>query len=80
MEEVMDNPDQLPGWISAARGESVNWDDIYNGYGSTVDWPGAHLSLAEQHVSRQTRQVRLRIPPGLRENSYRITLAYYQSF
>ena len=42
MEEVMDHPDQLDHWRAAAKGETVNWDEVFNGYRSTVDWPGAH--------------------------------------
>lgn len=51
MEEVMDHPEQVSGWISAAKGDAVNWDEIYDGYGSTVDWPGAHYwrQLAETY-------------------------------
>lgn len=43
MEEVMDNPGQLEHWRSAARGESVDWEKVFEGYGSAVDWPGAHF-------------------------------------
>ena len=41
MFEVRDNPAQLPGWEAAARGAAVNWDNIFEGYKSQVDWPGA---------------------------------------
>jgi Sulfotransferase domain len=41
MFEVRDNPAQLPGWEAAARGEAVDWDRIFEGYRSQVDWPGA---------------------------------------
>ena len=51
MEEVADHPEQLDGWRVAAKGEPVNWQDIYAGYRSTVDWPGAHYwrELAEAY-------------------------------
>ncbi|KAK9760248.1 hypothetical protein K7432_015951 [Basidiobolus ranarum] len=26
-------------WIAAERGEFVNWDDIFQGYSATLDWP-----------------------------------------
>lgn len=42
MEEVMDHPEQFPHWRAAAKGEAVDWDDVFAGYHSTVDWPGAH--------------------------------------
>jgi hypothetical protein len=41
MFEVRDNPALLPNWEAAARGESVDWDEVFRGYRSQVDWPGA---------------------------------------
>ncbi len=42
MEEVILNPtEQLPYWLSASKGENVNWDDALKGYESCVDWPTA---------------------------------------
>jgi hypothetical protein len=41
MYEVRDNPDQLDGWVAAAKGKAVDWDQIFQGYRSQVDWPGA---------------------------------------
>ncbi|MBT8206833.1 MAG: hypothetical protein KJO18_01065 [Acidimicrobiia bacterium] len=41
MEEVLHNrPVQVPLWSSALRG-SPDWNAIYNGYASAVDWPTA---------------------------------------
>ena len=49
MEEVFKDPTQLPYWQKAAAGEQVNWDDVFQGYQSAVDWPSAHYwrELAE---------------------------------
>jgi hypothetical protein len=41
MFEVRDNPEQLPAWEAAARAEPVDWDAMFDGYRSQVDWPGA---------------------------------------
>ena len=41
MFEVRDNPGQLPIWQAAARGEKMDWDKVFRGYRSQVDWPGA---------------------------------------
>lgn len=51
MEEVMDHPEQFRHWRAAARGETVDWETVYEGYRSTVDWPGAHYwqELAETY-------------------------------
>jgi hypothetical protein len=41
MFEVRDNPELLPGWQAVADGHDVDWDDLFQGYRSQVDWPGA---------------------------------------
>jgi hypothetical protein len=41
MLHLFDDPDALPLWRAAARGESVDWAQAYKGYRSSVDWPGA---------------------------------------
>jgi hypothetical protein len=41
MFEVRDNPERLADWEKAARGEKVEWDHVFRGYRSQVDWPGA---------------------------------------
>jgi len=43
MLEVMENPEQLPFWKAIAAGESVDWGEVFAGYNSQVDWPGAHV-------------------------------------
>lgn len=42
MEEVFKNQGQLPHWQAAAAGDAVNWDVVFDGYASAVDWPSAH--------------------------------------
>ena len=51
MFEVRDNPERLPDWQSLARGERVDWDKVFLGYRSQVDWPGARYwrELAAQY-------------------------------
>ena len=41
MTEVMAHPGQLDHWKAIFAGENVDWRDVYAGYGSQVDWPGA---------------------------------------
>lgn len=43
MFEVRDNPHLLPDWEAAARGETMDWDKVFAGYRSQVDWPGARV-------------------------------------
>ncbi len=42
MHEVLEHPDQLPHWQALARGETVDWNTVFDGYGSSIDWPSAH--------------------------------------
>jgi hypothetical protein len=42
MEEVFAHPEQVPHWQAVAAGQPVVWDDVFAGYRSQVDWPGAH--------------------------------------
>src|SRR6516162_10984508 len=39
MVEVITRPETMPLWIAAAKGER-NWDRLFEGYRSMVDWPG----------------------------------------
>lgn len=43
MYEVVANLDQLPKWQAAARDKNQNWETVFEGYSSQVDWPGAHF-------------------------------------
>jgi hypothetical protein len=38
---VLDHRDRLPLWLAAASGEPVDWSLLFEGYQSTMDWPGA---------------------------------------
>lgn len=41
MFEIFNNPELLADWQAAARGERVDWNKVFSGYRSQVDWPGA---------------------------------------
>ncbi len=41
MYEVMVNPVQPAKWKAVAAGGQIDWADIFDGYNSQVDWPGA---------------------------------------
>ena len=41
MFEILNNPELLADWQAAARGERVDWNKVFSGYRSQVDWPGA---------------------------------------
>jgi Sulfotransferase domain len=39
MFEVIAHPNAVPMWQRAVRGEAVDWDELFDGYAATVDWP-----------------------------------------
>jgi Sulfotransferase domain len=41
MRNVLDHRDRLPLWEAAADGRPVDWNAVFAGYRSSVDWPGA---------------------------------------
>jgi len=43
MEEVLANPAQVPHWQAVAAGQAVDWELVFAGYRSQIDWPGAHV-------------------------------------
>lgn len=43
MDEVLDNPDQVPKWQAHVAGSVTDVADLFTGYRAQVDWPGAHV-------------------------------------
>lgn len=43
MHEVVEHPEQVAHWQAIAVGERVDWAEVFAGYRSQVDWPGAHV-------------------------------------
>jgi len=43
MAEVLANPTHAAFWESAAQGESVDWETVFQGYQATVDWPACNF-------------------------------------
>jgi hypothetical protein len=43
MEEVLAHPEEVPRWQAIVAGRKVNRDEVFTGYRSQVDWPGAHV-------------------------------------
>ena len=41
MYEVLNRPDDDHVWLAATRGEVVDWDALFDGFGAAVDWPVA---------------------------------------
>lgn len=51
MMEVFKNPAAFGDWEAVADGESLDWERIFDGYPSTVDWPSAtfYRALADAY-------------------------------
>ncbi|HEY0417879.1 MAG TPA: sulfotransferase [Acetobacteraceae bacterium] len=43
MHEVRRSPEQHAYWSALARGERVDWDTVFAGFGSACDWPSCHF-------------------------------------
>ena len=43
MHEVVQHPEQVAHWQAIAAGRPVDWNEVFAGYRSQVDWPGAHV-------------------------------------
>lgn len=43
MHEIVENPGQVAHWQRLAAGGTVDWNEVFAGYKSQVDWPGAHV-------------------------------------
>lgn len=41
MLEVLSHPESVGYWASAGRGETPDWDQVFEGYVAAVDWPVA---------------------------------------
>ena len=41
MYEVRQRPQQVAWWLAAARGERLDWDEVFAEFGSQVDWPAS---------------------------------------
>src|SRR3712207_5252325 len=40
MIELFEHPEHIELWEAAAKGQTVDWDEIFRDYRATVDWPG----------------------------------------
>jgi len=43
MKEVLPHSERIAVWRKAARGELPDWDGVFAGYASTLDWPAAYF-------------------------------------
>lgn len=51
MFEVLPHQERVEKWISLVQGETPDWDEVFDGYRASVDWPGAYFwrEIAEHY-------------------------------
>ncbi|MGW7521046.1 sulfotransferase family protein [Streptomyces sp. NPDC054796] len=51
MMEAFEHPEHLNTWLAARNGQPVDWDAVFSGYRSTLDWPACDFwePLAEKY-------------------------------
>ena len=77
MLEVMENPKQLPHWKAIAAGEQVNWAEVFEGYNSQVDWPGAHVWQETSIAFPEARVIHTERPEDAWWNSFNGTIGKF---
>jgi hypothetical protein len=77
MIEVVQNPAQPAVWKAVAAGEKVDWSEVFRGYNSQVDWPGAAVwretSLAFPHA----KVLHTERPEDVWWNSFTVTIGKF---
>lgn len=70
MMEVFPRPAHVSVWAAAARGEAVDWDRLFDGFNSTVDWPSTAF----------WRELLVRYPDAKVVHTERPAEAWWKSF
>lgn len=79
MIEIIEHPEQLKHWKALAAGESVNWADVYAGYRSQVDWPGAYVWEQAAQAFPDARVIHNERPEDAWWNSFNATIGKFFS-
>jgi hypothetical protein len=77
MIEVMENPAQPAHWKAIAAGERPDWADVFEGYSSQVDWPGAHVWHETSIAFPDARVVHTERPEDAWWNSFNGTIGKF---
>lgn len=85
--------DHRPTWLAAARGEPVDWDELFRGFRASVDWPSclwwrdlaahwpaAKIILTERDPHDWYRSVMATIYPASKENDWSDEMVWGPSF
>jgi hypothetical protein len=79
MHEIVTHPEQVAHWQSIAAGQPVDWNDVFAGYQSQVDWPGSHVWRELSAAYPDARVVHTLRPAETWWNSYSKTIGKLMS-
>lgn len=77
MIEVMHNPAQPAHWKAVAAGRPVDWAEVFAGYVSQVDWPGAAVWRQTAAAFPEAKVVHTERPEEAWWNSFSGTIAKF---
>ncbi len=79
MQEVLAHPEQVAHWQAIVAGRPVKWDEVFAGYRSQVDWPGAHVWRETAAAYPKAKVIHTMRPEGLWWKSFSTTIAKLMS-
>ena len=79
MLEIIENPEQLPLWKAVAAGGEIDWEGVFAGYRSQVDWPGAHVWEQTAAAFPEARIIHTERPEDAWWNSFNSTIGKFFS-
>ena len=77
MIEIMGNPDQLAFWKKISAGEPVDWNQVFAGYQSQMDWPGAAVWAESAAAFPEARVIHSERPEDVWWNSFEKTIGKF---
>lgn len=75
MHEIVEHPEQVAHWQALAAGKPVDWNEVFAGYKSQVDWPGAYVWRQLSEAFPEAKVVHSTRPADAWWNSYSKTIA-----
>jgi len=79
MHEIVTHPEQVAHWQAVAAGQPVDWNEVFAGYHSQVDWPGAHVWRELSAAFPDAKVVHTLRPAEMWWNSYTKTIGKLMS-
>jgi hypothetical protein len=77
MIEVIENPAQPAHWKAVAAGEKVVWAEVFEGYNSQVDWPGAAIWRETSVAFPDAKVLHTERPENEWWNSFSVTIGKF---